>query len=955
MSVGFYRVGDSRSIYIYTDYISERTTGHGVLIGTLGVVGCTISNGLRLAGNAGNVDILYSSASGGNFTLLNTGASGSVSICNSTAANTITIGNSTGPTTTSMYGTLKAYSGMSFITPNSSTTAAIQMGYSNTNGAGQFQIVNLAVNSNGASSNFYPSMLGVGVGYSRTTETSEPASPWTIYSDGTNYGGFMQLQSMLGMAMYHVPQTAGTVNQNINYTTLGSYQIASFSSTGVTLNGTGTPLLINNPAVANSVAISILRTSSTTSYNSEIRMSANVSAAQWYFGMDYLEAKNPDFYFWSSYVGGGPVLALNRNVIANSYPSFGVSTAHNALDDGTGLMYLAAPGTQISNYSSTNTTGTVSTGGVSSTTVTGTSTGFTSAMLGGLLVVSGAAGSPGLIVAVTNGTILTLSAAMTITAGSSFTIYYGGSSQLTIHNTQAYTSPGNYFSEGIRLSSYYKSRTHGWSSIYETIWWEDGGGNDLSMMVFQNQGGSGTVTQVANITDFGLTLMTTSNQLVFGGTGFIVGTNPITYESVQTTITVPTPASGARTYTIPDAGANANICMDHGNYTIAGNWTFTSSLTVTGLTDTALVATNGSDALQSVTLSNANGCNFSFTGSTLTCTMTQNLTTSGSPTFAGLTLSGLTDTALVATNGSDVLQSVTLSNANGCNFSFTGSTLTCTMTQNLTTSGSPTFAGLTLSGLSTGIVHSSSLGVLSSSLVSLTSDITGILPPANGGTGINNGSNTITIAGNHTLSGAYTSTFTFTANTSVIFPTSGTLVNTTVTTLSDLASVSTITTGTWQATPIAISYLGINAGSGISINGSGLITANGANLVAGTNIGLSGNTVSVISDPTFSGNVTCNATLTSTAGQVIYGQYIYGISSVLTVSSGANSGTVYLGTAFTTELVKTLHNTWTMDMEMQNLSLKAVVAQVLHLFSTLPVARLRHTYILIMMVHKRLT
>jgi len=54
----------------------------------------------------------------------------------------------------------------------------------------------------------------------------------------------------------------------------------------------------------------------------------------------------------------------------------------------------------------------------------------------------------------------------------------------------------------------------------------------------------------------------------------------------------------------------------------------------------------------------------------------------------------------------------------------------------------------------------------------------GILSPSIGGTGINNGASTITIAGSHTLSGAFASTFTFTNTTSVTFPTSGTLATT---------------------------------------------------------------------------------------------------------------------------------------------------------------------------------
>ena len=56
------------------------------------------------------------------------------------------------------------------------------------------------------------------------------------------------------------------------------------------------------------------------------------------------------------------------------------------------------------------------------------------------------------------------------------------------------------------------------------------------------------------------------------------------------------------------------------------------------------------------------------------------------------------------------------------------------------------------------------------------STITGTLTGTNGGTGINNGSSTITIGGNVAFSGAHTFTGTLTGNTSVTFPTSGTLV-----------------------------------------------------------------------------------------------------------------------------------------------------------------------------------
>ena len=52
------------------------------------------------------------------------------------------------------------------------------------------------------------------------------------------------------------------------------------------------------------------------------------------------------------------------------------------------------------------------------------------------------------------------------------------------------------------------------------------------------------------------------------------------------------------------------------------------------------------------------------------------------------------------------------------------------------------------------------------------------LSGSNGGTGVNNGSSTITIGGNVAFSGAYTFTGTLTGNTGVTFPTSGTLATT---------------------------------------------------------------------------------------------------------------------------------------------------------------------------------
>lgn len=61
---------------------------------------------------------------------------------------------------------------------------------------------------------------------------------------------------------------------------------------------------------------------------------------------------------------------------------------------------------------------------------------------------------------------------------------------------------------------------------------------------------------------------------------------------------------------------------------------------------------------------------------------------------------------------------------------------------------------------------------------SLTLGWTGTLSPERGGTGVNNGTSTITLGGNLTTSGAFNSAFTMTGGTSVTFPTIGTLATT---------------------------------------------------------------------------------------------------------------------------------------------------------------------------------
>lgn len=103
------------------------------------------------------------------------------------------------------------------------------------------------------------------------------------------------------------------------------------------------------------------------------------------------------------------------------------------------------------------------------------------------------------------------------------------------------------------------------------------------------------------------------------------------------------------------------------------------------------------------------------------------------------------------------------------------------------------------------------------------------LAGSKGGTGINNGTNTITLAGNLATSGAFPVTFTSTASTNVTLPTTGTLVSTGVTSLSSLATVGTITSGTWNGTAIIGTYGGTGVNNGTkTITLGGNLTTSGA-------------------------------------------------------------------------------------------------------------------------------
>lgn len=128
-------------------------------------------------------------------------------------------------------------------------------------------------------------------------------------------------------------------------------------------------------------------------------------------------------------------------------------------------------------------------------------------------------------------------------------------------------------------------------------------------------------------------------------------------------------------------------------------------------------------------------------------------------------------------------------------------------------------AGTTITLPTSGTLISNTVATLSS-LSSIGTITTGVwhgtvVGATYGGTGINNGSSTLTLGGATSFVGAFTTAITVTGATAVTLPVTGTLISDTVTTLSSLANVGTILTGTWHGTTLGIAY----GGTGVTVAG----------------------------------------------------------------------------------------------------------------------------------------
>ena len=257
-----------------------------------------------------------------------------------------------------------------------------------------------------------------------------------------------------------------------------------------------------------------------------------------------------------------------------------------------------------------------------------------------------------------------------------------------------------------------------------------------------------------------------------------------------------------------------------------------------------------------------------------------------------------------------------MSIGNSLNINFTANQL-------VYASGASTLSGLTTGNNSVLVTSAGGVPSISATLpIAVQQNITELgtintvgapIGAAFGGTGVVNGAgSTITLGGSFAMSGAHTFVGTITGNTTVTFPTSGTLATTAGTINSitgtalqidvtagvnpvisidagyvgqtSITTLGTIGTGTWAGTSIALNHGGTNAALTASNGGIFYSSATAGAILAGT---ATANQVLLSGSSTTPAWSTATYPPTTTANQILYSSSANTIAGLATANSGA--------------------------------------------------------------------
>lgn len=251
-----------------------------------------------------------------------------------------------------------------------------------------------------------------------------------------------------------------------------------------------------------------------------------------------------------------------------------------------------------------------------------------------------------------------------------------------------------------------------------------------------------------------------------------------------------------------------------------GTWAIPAGTGVTSVSGTAnrITSTGGTTPIIDISASYVGQSSITTLG-TITTGVWQGTLIGG--TYGGTGVNNGSSTATYAGN-LNFASSFTTSGAFAVTQTYTGitnvtfpTTGTLATTAGTVASVTGTANRITSTGGTTPVIDISAAYVGQSSITTLGTIGTGVwqgtvIGSTYGGTGVNNGSSTLTLAGNLATSGAFASTFTMTGATNVTFPTSGTL-STTTGTVTSVSGTTNRITSTGGATPvidISASYVG---------------------------------------------------------------------------------------------------------------------------------------------------